>query len=100
MNPLLNLLGLARKAGRLALGATAVERRLKGNVISLLLVASDASDNTVRRARRWAEEIPSELFVIPHDKATFGRAVGRRECALAALTDEGFAKALVAIKQE
>ena len=87
----LSLLGLARKAGRLVLGAAAVEQKLRQGG-ALLLIASDASPHTTRRAGQWAGVTETDLRVIPYTKEQFGRAMGRSECALALVTDQGFAK--------
>ena len=94
MSDPLGLLGLARKAGRLVLGAAAVEQRLSQGKAALLLLASDASPNIVRRAGRWAAASGTDSAVLSYDKETFGRAMGRLECAVAVLTDEGFAAIL------
>ena len=90
----LNLLGLARKAGRLVLGAAAVEQRIKQGKAALLLMASDASPNTARRVEQWTRDTKTDLIVIPYTKEQFGRAMGRSECAVALLADEGFAAAI------
>ena len=89
----LGLLGLARKAGRLQLGASAVEQQFKQGGAALLLVASDASPSVARHAKQWAANSGVEIITIPDTKETFGRAMGRRECAVAVLTDQGFAQA-------
>ena len=94
MSDPLTLLGLARKAGRIVPGSDAAGQCLRQGKASLLLLVSDASDNTARRARRRAEETGTELLFLPYTKEELGRALGRRTCALAVLTDEGFASAL------
>jgi ribosomal protein L7Ae-like RNA K-turn-binding protein len=86
-NPL-GLLGLARKAGRLVMGSTAVEQALRRGQPALLLLASDASANTARQAKRWAGDAKTQLLSLPHTKEQLGRALGRPTCALAVLTDE------------
>ena len=90
----LKLLGLARRANRVALGAFAAEHAAKRGKAVLLLVAADASDNTLRMAQRIAAESRISLLRLPHDKNTMGRATGHSECAVAALTDMGLAKAI------
>jgi ribosomal protein L7Ae-like RNA K-turn-binding protein len=90
----LALLGLARKAGRLALGEAAAEQAVRRGEAVLLLVAGDAGSNAVRQAERRAAAAGLELIALPRTKAQFGRAMGRETAAVAALTDEGFAAAL------
>ena len=87
------LLGMARKAGRLVLGAAAVEQRLRREGAVLLFITEDASPNVARQAKRWAEAAKVEFLTIPYTKEAFGYAMGRQVCAIAALTDKGFAAA-------
>ncbi len=95
---LLNRLGLARKAGYLELGEDAVNGAARARHARLLIVASDAGDHTVRRAKNFAATAVCPLIVVDSTKAELGYAVGRATCAIAALTEPGialsFAKAL------
>ncbi|MDR0381972.1 MAG: 50S ribosomal protein L7ae [Oscillospiraceae bacterium] len=93
-NPL-GLLGLARRAGRLALGVRAVEEELRHRRAVLLLLANDAGADATRRVTRWSEGAgcPPRL-TLPYTKEEWGRAMGRDVCALGALTDKGLAAAL------
>ncbi|MDR3207679.1 MAG: ribosomal L7Ae/L30e/S12e/Gadd45 family protein [Oscillospiraceae bacterium] len=93
MADLLGLLGMARKAGRLALGEAAVEQTVRRGTATLLLIASDAAPNARRRAERWAAAAHVELLALPQTKAQFGARMGRNAAALAALTDAGFTQA-------
>lgn len=94
MDRILSLIGLARKAGRLEIGEEPVGAACRARDARLLLLAEDAADNTSRRAQHFAEAGACVLLRIPADKAALGRAVGRSQCAMAALTDVGFAAAL------
>lgn len=91
----MGLLGLLRKAGRIWLGASATENAMKQGKAVLLLLASDASAPTTRRAVRLAGEAGVQYITLPYGKETFGRAVGRRECALAAIADKGVADTIL-----
>ena len=46
MNKILNLLGLAKKARKLVLGTDTSVAMLKSNKLTLLVIATDASDST------------------------------------------------------
>ena len=94
MDKLLSLLGLAKKAGRLELGEEPVGSAARVHGVRLLLLSSDAADNTVRRARRFAQEGSCLLAQLPADKTALGRATGRSSCAMLAVTDVGFAAAI------
>ena len=94
MDKLLSLLGLAKKAGRLELGEEPVGSAARVHGVRLLLLSSDAADNTARRARRFAQEGSCLLARLPADKASLGRATGRSSCAMLAVTDTGVAAAI------
>ena len=76
MDNVLHLLGIARKAGRVEVGEEPVGASARARQARLILVASDAADNSARRA--------------------LGGTVGRASCAMLALTDVGLAAALLA----
>ncbi len=95
MDSALGLIGLALRAGRLAVGETAVEELCAKKKCRLLLVSSDAALNTLRKAERLAEMCRSPLLTLPCIKSDFGTALGRQQCAIAALSDPGFANAIM-----
>lgn len=87
----LSLLGLAKKAGRLELGEDSVGDTAKNHNARLILLSSDASEHTARRARRFAQAGACLCADLPATKEELGRAVGRGSCAVLAITDIGFA---------
>ena len=95
----LNLLGLALRGGNLAVGEEPVREVCKTRRATLVLTAADAAQNSADRCRRWAEEGGVPWIQVSWDKETLGNALGRKLCAVAALTDRGlataFAQALV-----
>lgn len=93
-NNILSLLGLALRGGRLAVGEEPAALAAKAGQARLLLVASDASGNTLRRAEHLAEEGHCLHLTLPFTKAELGGALGRGSAALAALTDLGLAAAV------
>ena len=94
MNNILSMLGLAKKAGRLEIGEEPVGAAARARDARLILLASDAADNTLRRARHFAEAGACLLTQIPATKDELGSAVGRTSCAMLAVTDIGFADAV------
>ena len=90
----MNLLGLALRGGNLAVGEEPVREACKTRRAALVLAAADAAQNSADRSRRWAEESGVTWVRLPWDKETLGAALGRRLCAVAALTDRGLAAAL------
>ena len=91
---ILSLLGLALRGGRLAVGEEPVSLAAKAGQARLILLASDAAGNTLRRAEHLAEEGRCLWLVLPFSKAELGGALGRGSAAVAALTDLGLAAAV------
>lgn len=94
MDKLLNLIGLALKAGKLEIGEEPVGAAARAKHARLILIASDAADNTRRRAKHFGDAGECICLEIPAAKEELGRALGRTSCAMAALTDIGFAEAV------
>ena len=90
----LSLLGLALRGGRLAVGEEPVEAAARAKHARLLLLASDAADNTYRRTKHFAEAGNCIWLTIPFTKAEMGQAVGRSAVAIVAVTDIGLAAAV------
>ena len=94
MDSLLSLLGLAKKAGRLEVGEEPVGAAARARKARLILLASDAADNSARRAQHFADAGACILLRLPATKDELGSAVGRSSVAMTALTDVGFAEAV------
>ena len=93
-----NLLGLARRAAKLALGATAVQQALHRQKVRLLIFASDAAANLKKKVMADAKNCPVCTY---STKAGLGSYFGREELAVIAVLDDGFAHGiLAAIEQE
>lgn len=91
-DPILHLLGLARKAGRLEIGEEPVGAACRCPAGRLVLLASDAAPNTCRRAAHFGEAGNVLWLEVPFTKAELGFALGRGSCAMLAMTDAGFAR--------
>ena len=90
-----NYLSLARKAGRIELGAEPVGAAARAQKARLLVVASDASDHTWRRAKSFVAGTDQQCVRVPYTKSQLGEAVGRQELALGAITDPALALAFL-----
>lgn len=90
-DPILGTLGLALRAGRLEVGEEPVGGACRGHIARLIVVAADAAPNTLRRARHFGESWNVMCLSLPFSKDELGRALGRSTCAVAAVTDPGFA---------
>ena len=94
MDSIPSLLGLALRAGRLAVGEEPVGVACRCHKGYLLLLASDAADNTIRRALHFCQAGKTICLTLPLTKQELGSGLGRASCAMLALTDVGFAAAV------
>ena len=95
MDKALNYLALARKGGMAELGEEPVGAITRGGKGYLVLVASDASDHTWRRAKSFVAGTDQQCVRTPYTKDEMGFAIGRSSLAIAAITDSALALALV-----
>ena len=95
MDKVLNYLALARKAGKAELGEEPVGAAARALHAHLIVVASDASDHTWRRAKSFAAGTNQQCIRLPYTKDEMGFAIGRQTLAIAAITDAGMALAMV-----
>jgi len=95
MDKALNYMSLARKAGRIELGEEPVGAVARARKARLVIVASDATDHTWRRAKSFVEGSEQICLKVPYSKDQLGQAIGRTELALAAFTDPAMALSFV-----
>ena len=94
-NKALNYLSLARKGGLAELGEEPVGAAARAGKAYVILVASDASDHTWRRAKSFAAGTDQQCVRLECTKDEMGFAIGRTSLAIAAITDVQLALALV-----
>ena len=89
----MSLISLATKAGRTASGEFCTEKEVKTGMAELVIVATDASDNTKKKFQNMCDfyEVPIYFY---GDKDTLGHAMGKEFRATLAVTDAGFAKGI------
>ncbi len=95
MDKALNYLSLARKAGLAELGEEPVGDITRAGKACVVIVASDASDHTWRRAQSFVAYTGQQCVRLPYDKDQMGQAVGRTSLAIAAITDAPLALAML-----
>ena len=95
MDRALNYLSLARKAGLAELGEEPVGAITRAGKGYLVIVASDASDHTWRRAKSFVAGTDQQAIRIPFTKEELGFVIGRSSLAIAAITDAAMAASLV-----
>ena len=95
MDKALNYLSLARKGGMAELGEEPVGAITRSGKGYLVIVASDASDHTWRRAKSFVAGTDQQCVRVPFTKDEIGFVIGRTSLAIAAITDAPLALALV-----
>lgn len=91
----MNYLALARKARLAEVGEEPVGAITRACKAALVIVASDASDHSWRRAKSYVAGTDQPCVRLNQTKDEMGLAVGRTSLAMAAITDPGLALALV-----
>lgn len=94
-DPILNLIGLANKAGKLEIGEEPVGALCRARQAKLVLLAQDAAPNTCRRAAHFGEAGNVLFLQLPFTKAELGMQLGRSSCAMLAVADSGLAASMV-----
>lgn len=93
-NKILSLFGLAARAGRIASGEFQTETAVKTGTAQLVVVATDASDNTKKLFcdKCAFYKIP---VIVYGRKEELGHAIGKEFRASLAVLDAGFANAVM-----
>lgn len=99
MRKFFSLLGLCKRAGRLAAGETAAEQAIRKKQAVLLILAEDASANTKKKFKNSAAYYKLPLIEIG-SKTELGRAIGAEQRSAIAITEEGFAARLQYLADE
>lgn len=89
---MLALLGLARRAGRLVIGFSAVEQEVRGSRKVLVIAASDMGGAQMSKVNRF-----ENLAGLIDDALTseqMADAFGRNKLAIIAVSDSGFIKGI------
>lgn len=90
----LNLIGLATKAGKVVSGEFSTEKAVKDGKAVMVVISEESSDNTRKLFANMCTyyEVPIYIF---GGKTELGHAMGKEQRASLALLDQGFAKAVV-----
>ena len=94
-NKALNYLALGKKGRLVELGEEPVGAVARAVKARLVIVASDASDHTWRRAKSFVAGTEQQCIRVPFTKEELGFVVGRTSLAIAAFTDAALALAFV-----
>ena len=94
MTKAMGLLGLAKKAGKVASGEAACKEAVRFGSSHLILIASDASANTTKNITDSCKfyDVP---YVTVLTKELLGHAIGNEYNAVVSVNDEGFANGIL-----
>lgn len=94
MDKALGYLALAEKAGKLRVGELDIKTSVQRGKGNLLILAQDAGQNTIQRAKKLTETLPMPLIKTDYTKSEIAAAIGRgNPVALVLVRDVGLAKA-------
>ena len=96
MNPdrALSMVGIAARAGSIASGEFSTEKALKSGKAYLVIVASDASQNTKKHFTDMCS-YRNITYIEYADKKQLGNCIGKEHRASLAVTDENLAGAII-----
>ena len=94
-DPVLRMLGLARRAGKLAYGDELVREACFDHKTRCVFIAGDAGVNAAKKAAFYADKANVPCVTLPHGKLELGSAIGKAGCAMCAVADIGMAAAAV-----
>ncbi len=93
INKLYSMLGIGKKAGLIILGETGCIQSIKKEKSKLIIVSSDASENTKDRILSLCEKHKIKYYLIG-DKQELGYALGKSLSSIISITDIKFAQVI------
>ena len=90
---LLNMIGLARRAGKVSTGAFVCEKMIKSRRARLVILARDASENTKKAVTDSCRFYNIRVIEIS-DMESLGHITGGGDRAVVSVNDNNFAKAI------
>ncbi|MFD1407624.1 YlxQ family RNA-binding protein [Kroppenstedtia eburnea] len=93
MSKLHQLLGLAMRAGKVVSGEERVLSAIRSGIAFLVLISDDAALNARKKISDKSKHYGVPLMTAG-SRSELGRALGKAERVVVAVTDPGFAKAI------
>ncbi len=93
MDKALSLIGLAKRAGKISAGEEAVKDSIRHGKAHLVIIASDASDNTKKSITNSCNYYGVKCY-IEGTKDDIGHALGNAYNAAVCVCDKGFADSI------
>lgn len=87
----LNILGLASAARKIVSGETLL-KNIKSKKVNLVLIASDASDNTKKKLTDKCHYYGIQYYIIDIESDILSKAIGKDNRVAVGIVDRGFSK--------
>ncbi len=94
MASIMGIIGLAQRAGKIESGDDAVRRTIEHKRACLVILAGNAADRTKENFLYLAREAGIPIIIYA-DKNSLGRAIGKQERSVLAITDSNFRQGIV-----
>lgn len=95
MDKFLQSLGLAMRAGKIVHGEDQVLNAIKGQELSLVMVASDIGANTLKKITDKCKTYNIEILNVHYNSVELGHSVGKMFRVVIGISDEGFKNILL-----
>ena len=89
----MNMIGFAKKAGKIASGEGITLENIKKNRTKLVILAKDASENTSKRIKDKAK-YRDIAFIEILDRKELGKAIGNEERVVISIIDKNFSESI------
>lgn len=99
MNKILSMLSLAKRAGKLVSGEFLVEDSIRRKKSKLVVIASDASENTKKLFKNKCMFYGVDYFIYA-SKEELGFSIGKFKRASLSIEDENFASKIQSLLKE
>lgn len=92
---LLGFIGLARRAGALTYGQTAVMDEIKKSRAKIILFSSDFNEKTKQKILESCKNI--KVLTLPYSKEEISFAIGTKPTGVLSVNDENFKKGILEV---
>ena len=89
-----NLIGLAYRARKVTIGTEITLNELRQGHVPLIILAKDASDNTIKKVTDKAKFYHAEV-IMDLSSDEISKAIGKHDIKVVGLTDRGFSQLLM-----
>lgn len=96
----LNLLGIARRAGKISIGHDACVTDIKSKSARLCYLSVAASDRLKDEMKHICEAFNTNIIVSKYTMEELGICLGSKKIAVITVNDEGFAKRIIELTRE